>query len=332
MALGLTQAQILALFFTNIFLGIHLVTFAMALWAQLVKNPGRGRKINWLLVSVTLVLGTIGMLDATLGTVLNIEAWSGGGLDVFTNDSWINDVRVVDQIIPPVVGDAMLTYRCWIVYERNWKSIVVPVFLWIAGSVLSVVIIVKSVTIKSASGVNDPSLTVFYGVALALTVALNVITTSLIVIRIWRTSRNVRRYIREGHERLIYVIRIIVESGLMYTLAAMATLFTAVTQSNADYIVGDCLVQITGIAFNLIIVRFDQNLASRSANQSQIDSRPTVPRSLPSSGGQRTAATREIPILDIQHYPDAGMKKAASSGTIAVATQSRSSSADDMRM
>ncbi|EMD32205.1 hypothetical protein CERSUDRAFT_118836 [Gelatoporia subvermispora B] len=313
MGLSLGEAQVLSLFLTSIFLGIHLVTFALVLWTQFVRYPSRGRNINWLLVAVSVVLGTVGILDGSLGAVTNAQVWTSGNQSLFTKDTWPNGVRIVDQVIPPIVGDAMLTYRCWMVYERSWKVVVAPACIWIAGVSISVFIVAKSIAIKSASGVNDPSLTVYYGVALTLTVVLNFIATSSIVLRIWRMNKNIRQYVGR-HDKLIYIIRIVIESGLLYTTAALITLLTAVTNNNADYIVGDCLVQITGIAFNLMIVRFDQNLASRSVIESHHLSWHVAEHvSDPSSGRtvrQQVETAQDIPILDLQRSPAEGASTA----------------------
>ncbi|EMD31409.1 hypothetical protein CERSUDRAFT_119791 [Gelatoporia subvermispora B] len=300
MGISVTKARILTLFFTNIFLGIHLVTFGISLYTQLWKNPAQGRPTKKLLVAVTLAMGIIGVLDASLDAALNIQVWTTDNVSLFSDVAyWINVVKDSDKAIQPLIGDGILTYRCWVVWERRWKAVVVSVVLWFAGLGVSLGVIAKSAMLKGFDGINAPSLTPFLGAAYTLTVALNIITTSLIVYRIWIVSREVRRYIAGG-DRLTYVIRIIIESGALYSVTALVTLLTAVSKSNADYIMGNVLVQMTGICFNLIIVRFEQNLADRN----QVVSTHTHSRTPPvttatASSRRKTSQVHAVPMLNI---------------------------------
>ncbi|PIL34435.1 hypothetical protein GSI_03210 [Ganoderma sinense ZZ0214-1] len=50
----------------------------------------------------------------------------------------------------------------------------------------------------------------------------------------------------------------IIESGLMYTVSVVILVVVYLASNNAQYAVSDCIVQIIGIAFNLIIIRIDQ--------------------------------------------------------------------------
>ncbi|EMD36522.1 hypothetical protein CERSUDRAFT_95817 [Gelatoporia subvermispora B] len=216
-------------------------------------------------------MGIIGMLDASLDVVLNIKVWTADNVSLFLNVAyWMNVLKAIQ----PLIGDDILVrnrvqlafssdsynapqiYRCWIVWERRWTAIIVPVVSWFAGLGASLELIARSATTNNVDGINAQSLTPFIGAAYTLTVALNIIATSLIVYRICTVSCDVRQYIA-GHDRLHYVIRIIIESGALYSATAVLTLFTTISKCNADYIMANVLVQMTGICFNLIIIRFD---------------------------------------------------------------------------
>ncbi|TFY82304.1 hypothetical protein EWM64_g1707 [Hericium alpestre] len=53
-------------------------------------------------------------------------------------------------------------------------------------------------------------------------------------------------------------IRIIVESGAVYTLSIIILFVLDVTGSNSLYLTSDCVIQIIGIVFNLIIIRVEK--------------------------------------------------------------------------
>ncbi|EMD37749.1 hypothetical protein CERSUDRAFT_94746 [Gelatoporia subvermispora B] len=296
MALDLIRAQILALFFLSIFLGIHLIVFTMALWAQIWANPARGKKTNWILVAISLVMGAIGIFNAALDVHGNIWAFTTENPEVFLDaSSWGYVAGKVDEIVPAIIGDTVLTYRCWIVYERRWKAVIISIILWISAVTFAVFVVVKSALVQYVNGINNPALTPFIAAALGCSVLLNVLTTSLIVYRIWMVTRHIRSQFQAvGQTRLTYVNRIIIESGLIYTISAIIFLFTALIQSNAIYITGECFVQLTGIAFNLIIIRFDQNLAGKQSNERDLT---WCMATAPSSGLSSDGTTHETSVL-----------------------------------
>lgn len=87
--------NVLTLFFTAFFLGIHLVTFCMSLWSQLVKRPERGLGVRWLFVAVTLLMGTVGILSAVVDVALNNQVWVTNDGQLYSDlGLWMNIVEV----------------------------------------------------------------------------------------------------------------------------------------------------------------------------------------------------------------------------------------------
>ncbi|OCH86296.1 hypothetical protein OBBRIDRAFT_797345, partial [Obba rivulosa] len=313
MALSLTEARILALFFTSICVGIHLVTLSMALWTLLVINPSREKRTNWLLVCASACMGIVGTLDISIDTALNIRVWTTGDLHLFTDVSlWMNKIKDADQCIQLLIGDAIMTYRCWVVFERRWQAAIVPLIIWTAACITSIIFVVRSASIDPTNGVNTSSLMPLTTSILSLTVALNVLCTSMITLRIWTISRSVRTYI-QGHNTLSYVMRILIQSGVVYTAMAIVTLATIVAANLAVYITSDCLLQVTGITFNLIIVRFEENLTQRSAIESE-RSRSIPLSSLPSTKRVTTITPR--PTVHIEVTRDTEMDKGSLSASL----------------
>ncbi|EMD33087.1 hypothetical protein CERSUDRAFT_118144 [Gelatoporia subvermispora B] len=261
--LSIATAKLLEIFFTTIFLGIHLVTFVKSLWIQLVRRRRRSRKPNWLLVAVTLSMGVIGILDTGISLALSYQVFvvAGGNVSrVTTLSYWMNLVQIFDVNVQPLIGDAMMINRLWVVYGRDWRISAPFVLIWLGN--LGVVIMVVYLSIKShvSSGFNDSIFTPYLAAMLVLTVVNNVLTTSLIVYRLWTATRITRTYIVGQHHLRIFA-RIVIESGLLCTVTALILLGATVSKSNFDYIVGGSLTQLTGIAFNLIII----NVASGTA-------------------------------------------------------------------
>ncbi|KAJ4473569.1 hypothetical protein J3R30DRAFT_3684633 [Lentinula aciculospora] len=101
----------------------------------------------------------------------------------------------------------------------------------------------------------------------------NIITTGIIVYSIWRVDKSNILYgihaqesaIQESRSlfgskkrqrtKLQNIIRIVIESGMIYTTTAFITFITFVVGSNSFYPTSDAELQILSIAFNLIIIR-----------------------------------------------------------------------------
>ncbi|KAF7326529.1 hypothetical protein MVEN_02611000 [Mycena venus] len=201
----------------------------------------------------------------------NIEAFAlyngaGGAQEELLNISdWVNVVKTVDVILQTLLGDGMLIYRCWIVYEKSWRIIVFSLLLWLGTAACTAVGLRIGATLHShaliTSGSLQPAIISFW----VLTITQNFVTTGLLISRIYRIDRQNTRFAyysassaNKGPTRLQRAIRIILESGLMYTVTALVTFITFISGSNSAYGTSDVEVQVVGIAFNLIIIRADK--------------------------------------------------------------------------
>ncbi|EMD32779.1 hypothetical protein CERSUDRAFT_126585 [Gelatoporia subvermispora B] len=202
---------------------MHLLRVNMG---TVILGCGAGRTINWLLVAVSLAMGFNGVIVACM------------------------DLAIVHQVF--------VIWRLWVVFGRRWMVAVPFVLLWLGDMCATIVIIVGTVSVSS--GYSSSRFTTFATAALVLTVVINITVTSLIVYRIWATARKTQAYV-VGRQRSSFVMRIIVESGLLYTATAVVFLGVTAAKSNVEYIVSGSFAQVTGIAFNLIIIRVSSQLA-----------------------------------------------------------------------
>ncbi|OCH89297.1 hypothetical protein OBBRIDRAFT_804806 [Obba rivulosa] len=296
MPLPIIQARIFTLLFSSLFLGVHLTTTTICLWALLVRDTSLGRKIHYNFLAVTIIMACIGSLNVSVDAVTNVRVWTTGDISLFTDETqWMNLTKNIDISLQLLIGDAVLTYRCWIVYERRWLAVIPSLSILLASVSVAILLVVRSVAFVGSSGINSPSLVPVTAAQQALTVGLNTLTSSLIIFRIWRVSRSARTYMT-GQDRLVYAIRVLGESGAVYAMTAAIVLATVLARSSAVYLTSDCLVQIAGICFNLIIIRFERNLASRSQIETEIRS-----RSIPFSSGHGTAKTiHTAPRMEIE--------------------------------
>ncbi|KAF8191516.1 hypothetical protein K438DRAFT_1830649 [Mycena galopus ATCC 62051] len=275
----ITEAQIVALFLESVFWGIYLVTFFLCLRSLLFDSNldwKRFANINWPMLIVTMIMSVFATLDVAVGLLHNIQAFiqytgSGGAAEEFSHISdWVNIVKTIDCLCQTIVGDAMLIYRCWMIYGKSWRVVAFSLVLWLGCVVCTGMTLHIEATLHSNALITSGSLHPLIVAFWVLTITQTALTTGLIVFRIWRVEQENAPFVyntnpsspHKQQSRLRQVMRVIIESGIMYTAIASLTFITEMANSNSTYGVSDVEVQIVGITFNLIIIR-----AGRAASE-----------------------------------------------------------------
>ncbi|KAF9530845.1 hypothetical protein CPB83DRAFT_849731 [Crepidotus variabilis] len=266
-ALSVSLTQLTGMFVQAICFGILLVTFGFCLHS-LFTYRGKMKRlhdVNWLMVSFTAISFTLAVFDMCLAFYLNLQVFVilQGKVDpaqaFSTASSWMSIAKSALIHTQVMLGDSMLIYRCWVVWNRSFKPILLSLILWFAAISITVWFVYLEVSIGKHLVISakqlTPALTTFW----AITITLNTITTGLLVYRIWKVelgNKSIRS--ARSNERpssLGKVIHYVIESGLLYTLSCIITFITAVTGSNGPYIMGNAVIMIVPIAFNLLIIR-----------------------------------------------------------------------------
>ncbi|TEB25108.1 hypothetical protein FA13DRAFT_1738740 [Coprinellus micaceus] len=143
------------------------------------------------------------------------------------------------------VGDALAIYRCYIIWGHNFWVIVVPVLL--AAAAVGVNLTLYSWFPKPWTPYEKLIGVINAGYPLAF--AQNVLTTSLIAWKIWRQHcASQQSGLKAANNiSLIQVIRIIVESAMVYTLQVFIL--------NVLFVFQSITVPAAGIVFVLIAIR-----------------------------------------------------------------------------
>ncbi|TFK31709.1 hypothetical protein BDQ12DRAFT_618421 [Crucibulum laeve] len=253
-------------FVESITYGLYVATFGYTVNALLSTGARwkRHNELNYPMIVVTLIM----FLNATiaLGTVFCI-AWrgfitpseAGGGLASFSDISeWCSVTEACMLLLQTTVGDAMLIYRCWVVYNRSLPVVAFSILIWCGGTVCAVVLVIYQATLRSQALVTAGKMYPFGISFWVLTVTLNIITTVLMVLPIWKVIRQNEQFAYHRSPQsngLRNVMHIIIESGLLYTVLAFMTFVAYTTNSNSLYIISSAVFAVAGIAFNLIIIR-----------------------------------------------------------------------------
>ncbi|KIL67000.1 hypothetical protein M378DRAFT_323465 [Amanita muscaria Koide BX008] len=191
-----------------------------------------------------------------------------------------------------LIADGVLIYRCWIVFDKPWRVILLPTMLWLADLAFALMFAVYQVSLYlSLRQIIDYPLsmemwTLFY----AFNIAINIYTTLAIIYRIWRVARN-SASTDLGH--LYNVSRILAESGILLTITSAMNLgATANYMGPMPYVIRPTMdalhFSMTGITFNLILIRTGSE-GARLGSDYTPDSKSDV-----GLGGQESLSTLQF--------------------------------------
>ncbi|KAG6819930.1 hypothetical protein H0H93_007329 [Arthromyces matolae] len=228
------ESRLAALYVESIILGIYLMTFVETLHA-LFYTETRWKRIGEIHKAMAIV-AVFMFINIVLGSVTSVYVvWRAYVLS------------------PPGEGEATFLDL------TNWAEVLKSIVL-LSQTTTGDGLLCTSTTsaLITATGFHP------YGVAFwASTISLNVITTTLLVWPIWKAARRHDQFAyRSTDSSSLNIMKdvtyVVIESGLLYTVAAFVTFVTFTAKHNSLYIVSSAEVGIAGISFNLIIIRTAQ--------------------------------------------------------------------------
>ncbi|KAK0462526.1 uncharacterized protein EV420DRAFT_1639739 [Desarmillaria tabescens] len=180
----------------------------------------------------------------------------------------VNVMLLAAFVAQTFMGDCILLYRCWVIYGRRWMVVICPIIMCIAEIGCGIAGAYIETSLGRHSAITNPSIFALFITHQSLTLAINVITTSLIVDRIWTVHSAVRQFASSiKNHPLRNALVVVIESASVYTASNVVLLIVYAIRSNAGYIVSDTIIQIIGITFNLIIIRFARGTAVKSMEE-----------------------------------------------------------------
>jgi len=245
------------------------------LWSEGWFKPFRIVNKKMLLASLLMLI--FASLDVAFHLRHNLEAFiwfNGDPVDDFERTSyWLNVIKMGCYVAQTFVGDSILLFRCWIVYGRSWLVIFLPIILWLGTTACGIMTVYVEATLDNTGQLlNSKSLIPFITSMLCLTLVTNVLTTTLIVLRIWGVQRNLKGKQSYTNSPLSSLLIVLIESGLMYTLSIIILFGLYMASNNGQYGVSNAVVQIIGITFNLIITSVDRKEAYTGSTTQQVRS------------------------------------------------------------
>ncbi|EMD39639.1 hypothetical protein CERSUDRAFT_81022 [Gelatoporia subvermispora B] len=242
---------------------IFLVSLSVLLWRR------RTRDVNWVIVSANCFLYVLATTHYAIEFNHFYTTLNAIGVVGFANET--QQLVGADLLISltDFVGDMVLIYRCYLVWGRNWYICVLPFLAALAGFACVCGVVHLVVAVAPTAPVAPAALVPLGTAGYALPLCTNVMVTSLIVGRIWWTSRGAAKNaaLRSTISTTRKAMNIVVESGALYLVAQLILVVLFALGHPAQAIVAVMAVQIYGIAPTMIIIRVGLGVSSEQTTK-----------------------------------------------------------------
>ncbi|KAG7091793.1 hypothetical protein E1B28_008197 [Marasmius oreades] len=180
-----------------------------------------------------------------------------------------------------VLGDSMIIYRLWVVWDRRWAIVIFPL-LSVTG------LVVAGIGITYQFAIFPEGHDVFASEAgrwitsdTVLTLCTNVYCSVLIAWRIWNMSKGSSPFAVTGKVNVVTKSLIVfIESAALYAIWTILFLATYQSRTNMQFFVVDCWPVMAGISFMSINARIFLSMEANNKPKHGSGSIPSNPRYL----------------------------------------------------
>jgi hypothetical protein len=255
--------------------GVYLVTLAHCLRWLFYEDQGwmcrrleNVRRRTLIVVLLFFMLSTASLAIAFWMTLAVFAPEDNGYHSFIRLFNRLDIVRDELENAPILMTDAVLIYRCWLVYGRRWRVIILPLLLW-SASLISTAFVAYDYNLYKDSKTaveyrvvtqSHPVWTVFY----LCSITTNVYATAAIIYR----TLSIAKGNKNSSGDLYTTCRIFAKFGTLYTLASMLCLLGRLLDSSSNMDLFESEGQsinyfMPGITFNLILVCVSKARARR---------------------------------------------------------------------
>ncbi|KAK0214150.1 hypothetical protein IW262DRAFT_1466696 [Armillaria fumosa] len=251
-------AALVGLWCATVLYGVNLVLYFCCVHVLIRRRTST----SWVLIggaTVQFILSTV-HIAAGLRSMIEGFIWSNempGGSYRY----WENMTRAVyilqeaTTVTNCLIGDTILIWRLYVIWNKKIFICLFPASLVLAFGVSGYISIYRlsHLSLSDLRMVND--ILNWLQATWSLSLATQILVTTLIATRIWWLSRQV--LVRPGKQSNPYmtVIWTVVESGAIYAFTATLMLAFFTQRSQVSTVMADALGQISAIVPSLIIVR-----------------------------------------------------------------------------
>jgi len=161
-------------------------------------------------------------------------------------------------------SDTLLTWRVYMVWEKNWKITMIPAILCAATFTSGIATAINESIVTPGDTVFLKTISHWASSQFSISLAMNLTTTLLIASRIWYMTQDVRKHSPQDMKRYWRVIVIIIESASVAAFWQIIQLAFYESKFTGVYFISDTTVQIVTMAPLLIIILVGLKGSNRS--------------------------------------------------------------------
>ncbi|KAJ3896123.1 hypothetical protein GG344DRAFT_61525 [Lentinula edodes] len=340
-SLSQPKAYFVSLFCEAIFAGLYTVLFCAAMYLLLHHRKRHENRTKNVMTAMTVFMYCLSMLHLAFSFQINLVALfdqkasaplDGVPKSIENTENISACTPIAAETLNCIVGDSIVIWRTWTLWNRSWKVIFFPCALLLGG-------IVSSGFLVHAIFISLVGQTLFNPKTIGAMVAFGILTTminfyaiSVIGYRAWSHDREMKVFTSSGSlimgrfgGQYLRIFLIFIESGFIYCIIPVLMVILFGVADNGVYIVIGVLAQMTGIYPTAIIVLICLQLTQRDIiaqtelatrnmtvrlQQMDHDSQPeytlTIPASVStvSSSGSQSYGTQPIRIHVMKDIKD----------------------------
>ncbi|KIK82384.1 hypothetical protein PAXRUDRAFT_832241 [Paxillus rubicundulus Ve08.2h10] len=254
----LDTAAVVSTVLEGIIYGFSILMFIGTMWALMQKRMNSSKRMVVVTCSL-LLLSTAHMVIDIIrieeGLVQQRDTLPGGPAAFFSDvTQWSFVYKNMLYMLQTLVGDGVVIYRCYVVWQSLW-IIIVPLILWLSVAVTGVgcIYFISQATINKENTftpTTGPWITAF----LAATFFTNIFSTSLLAFRIWNVGKRVSSGSMQAGSAMWPVLRIILDAGMLYSFSLLVALVYFI-RNRGHYVLIDMIMPIISLTFYVVIIR-----------------------------------------------------------------------------
>ncbi|KAG2141103.1 hypothetical protein DEU56DRAFT_283837 [Suillus clintonianus] len=274
--LPLDTAVLISSAVVGILYGFSALMFIGTIWAFTYKR--RMRDINWPMAAIAtlmFLLSTVHMVPVIIhaenGLVKYRDTFPGGPDAFFADisqDQSIRNLKDVIYILQTLIGDGVVIYRCYIVWQSVWV-IILPCMMWCGIGVSGIFWVYSNPTNGFSTFAGEAGIWLL--TFLAFTLATNLFSSGLVAYRIWTIERKVSTV--RVTKRKIPILRVLVDAAILYSVALCLVIAVLAFLPGISIFMGELLVPIISIAFYMVFIRIAINKHTQDGGTSETNRR-----------------------------------------------------------
>ncbi|KAJ8507793.1 hypothetical protein ONZ45_g9872 [Pleurotus djamor] len=252
------ESKFVSIFCQTLLYGAYTVLFIITHWVLAYKRP-RGQPVNWTMTAISIVMFALATMHIAVNFTRIIKAFvvfkdeQGGPAAFF--DQLAEFTQLFGSTIyvaQTLLGDSVVLLRCYLVWGRRLSVIAFPFVLLLGSTASGVGILYSMAHVVPKADIFVIQLQHWILTFFSMTLATNIVCTSLVAFRIWYINRQ-NEFFQGGSLKPILLL--VVESGAVYSATLLALLILYKTESWFQYVLLDSVSPIVGLVFSMIIVR-----------------------------------------------------------------------------